>query len=134
LQRLTGGVPPPDFLVQRDPPLSAADPGRPLGAGARKGFGPPGRLRVDGRAGTERQAPQPRLRPGQPSLDRLAQVDQHMPAVSDLRRSRRSQPDAAGVFGRAVAGDDRDLWLAAQPVRQRLGRAVRQKVQHAAAL
>ena len=132
-QCFTGGVPPPDLLIERHPSLPAADPGRPLGSGARKGFGPPRRLRVGGHAGTGGSAAAA-PRPGQPSLNRLAQVDQHMPAICDLRRPRRSQPDAAGVFGRAVAGHPRDLWLATQPVRQRLGRAVRQQVQHATAV
>ena len=123
-QRFTGGVPPPDFLVQRDPPLPAADPGRPLGSGARKGFGPPPRLRVGGRAGTGRQAPQPRMRPGQPSLDRLAQVDQHMsgsraplPKPSPLRTGRDDCSSSGSSLGRPVP-DPRVVPMMAPPVYQ----------------
>src|SRR4051794_31530780 len=115
---------PYDFLVQRDPPLPPPNPGRPLGSGARKGSGPPRRLRVDGRAGTGRQAPQPRMGPGQPSLNRLAQVDQHMsgsraplPEPSPLRTGRDDCSSSGSSLGR-LAPDPRVVPMMTPPVYQ----------------
>jgi len=68
---------------------------------------------------------------GQPTLDHLPQVQQQVPAVRDLHGPRRPEPDAAGVLGRAVAGDGPDPAMAPEPVGQRRGAPVRQQVDHA---
>ena len=71
------------------------------------------------------------MRPGQPALDHLPQVQQQMPPIRDLDRPRRPERDTAGVFGRAVAGDGANPAVAPKPVGERRGAPVRQQVDDA---
>lgn len=63
------------------------------------------------------------MRPGQPALDHLPQVQQQMPPIRDLDRPRRPERDTAGVFGRAVAGDGANPAVAPKPGQRASGRS-----------
>ena len=60
--------------------------------------------------------------PGHHPLERLREVVQQVPAVSDLDRLGRALPCAVGIHARAIAADDRHLRPAREPGR-RAGRA-----------
>src|SRR3954471_12093715 len=122
-------MPAPDFLIESLPPGPAVGTGRPLGPATREGAGAPHRARLPTR--DRRETPEPAMRPGQPALDHLPQVQQQMPPIRDLDRPRRPERDTAGVLARAVAGDGADPAVAPKPVGQRWGAPVRQQVDNA---
>src|SRR3954462_224573 len=59
----TRGGPPPALLIEGHPPLPPPNPGRCLGSGARKGFGPAPCLYIGGGSGAWGETPRPRLGP-----------------------------------------------------------------------
>src|SRR5215218_3307977 len=71
-QRLAGCMPAPDFLIESLPPDPAIGTGRPLGPATREGAGASRRARLPTR--DRRETPEPAMRPGQPALDHLPQV------------------------------------------------------------
>src|SRR3954449_2196487 len=106
-------MPAPDFLIESLPPGPAVGTGRPLGPATREGAGAPRRTRPPTRDG--RQAPEPAVRPGQPALDHLPQVQQQMPPIRDLHGLRRSERDTAGVLARAITGDGANPAVVSKP-------------------
>src|ERR671920_1754779 len=122
-------MPAPDFLIESLPPDPAIGTGRPLGPATREGAGAPRRARLPTR--DRRETPEPAMRPGQPALDHLPQVQQQMPSIRDLDRPRRPERDTAGVLARAITGDDADAAVVLKPVGQRRGAPVRQQVDDA---
>jgi hypothetical protein len=70
------------------------------------------------------------MRSRQPALGHLPPVQQQVPPIGNLSSSRRSEPDAAGILGRAVTGDGANAATAPEPVGERRGAPVRQQVDH----
>src|SRR3954465_3247255 len=95
-------MPAPDFLIESLPPGPAVGTGRPLGPATRGGAGAPPRARLPTR--DRRETPEPAMRPGQPALDHLPQVQQQMPPIRDLDGPRWPERDTAGAPGRGAPG------------------------------
>ncbi len=64
-------------------------------------------------------------------LNHLAQIVEHMPAVSDVAGVGRSEPRAPGVLRRAVACNDVHPWMRAEPLGERAGGTVGQHIYRA---
>jgi hypothetical protein len=61
-------------------------------------------------------------------FERVGEVPQQVPSISNLYRARRTATSAFGERPGAIAADDLDVRMVPQPSRQGLGRAVRQHV------
>lgn len=61
-------------------------------------------------------------------LQRLAEVAQQMPAIQDVHRLGRPQPDGLAVDLGPVAGDDHNPRMAPQPSGDRFGLAIGQEI------
>ncbi|AWV18250.1 hypothetical protein A3862_24315 [Methylobacterium sp. XJLW] len=61
-------------------------------------------------------------------LQRLAEVAQQMPAVQDVHRLGRPQPDGLAIDLGPVAGDDLNPGMAPQPSGDRFGLAIGQEI------
>jgi len=69
---------------------------------------------------------------GQPAFNHLAQVLEQVPPIGHLNRAGSAPGTAAGILGGTVAGDHRDRVTVLEPIRQRLGGAVGQQIDHGA--
>src|ERR1700722_4228572 len=61
---------------------------------------------------------------------RLSQIQQQMKAVGNLSRLRCAAPSSAGIESEPVARDDLHFRMLLQPLRQLIGRALRQQVRY----
>lgn len=100
----------------------------------RGGFGSTARIAPNapcrGSARNRRQAAQTAVNTGQPAFNHLLQVLEQVPPISHLNCVGSAQGTAAGILGGTVAGGHRDRVTVVEPLRQRLGGAVRQQINH----
>jgi hypothetical protein len=64
------------------------------------------------------------------SLHGISEIAKQMPPISNLDHARRTLTNAVRINAGAVAGDNLDTWVIAQPSGHRCGVAVRQQINH----
>lgn len=64
------------------------------------------------------------------SLDRISEIAEQVPTISDLNNARRALANAVGINAGSITRDNLDTRVIAQPSGHRRGVAVRQEINH----